>query len=353
MKQNRIEWIDIYKSIAMILVVLGHTSGIFSKYIYLFHVPVFFLIVGYTEKFEEESLIKIVYKRFCSLLIPFYCINIFSLVWRLYLSFINLDLVFYNDCITLEYGKTFIKEILKTSWTTDIGGASWFLLVLFMGIFISKIFLLLERFSIYISLILSFSAFSFIHVLWTHDIYIPLRIDFGLLVSFYIILGRYLKIHKIEKKVQFNNKWLTIIFTVLYFSIFSNILEAYVDIANRNVNRSVVDLLCVLLGHVLMINICSICANLNIKEKILYIGKNTLPLMLLHFIILKIIYIMEYYLGIASIDEIKNLIPSANKYCCFIYTLLIIEIFILINKYFEKKKWYQICFMGKLYKFLG
>ncbi len=353
MEQERVEWIDIYKSIAIILVILGHTSGVFNRYIYLFHVPIFFLIAGYTEKFEEESLFKVICKKFCSLLIPFYCINIFTLIWRLYLNFINLDLVFYSDSITLEYFKIFIKEILKTSWATDLGGASWFLLALFVGIFISKVFLLLERISIYISLILSFIAFGFVHILWTNNIHIPLKIDYGLLVSFYIILGRYLKIYKVENRVKFNNKYLFAVFILLYFGIFSNILEAYTDISNYNINTAVVDLLSVVFGYILMINICNIGKYFKRVEKLLYIGRNTLPLMLLHFIILKIIYIVEYYLGIGNINEIKNLTPASNRYCCFIYTLVVIEIFILINKYFERKKWYQICFMGKLYKFLS
>lgn len=35
--QDRIEWIDIYKGLAIILVVIGHATGLFNSYIYQFH----------------------------------------------------------------------------------------------------------------------------------------------------------------------------------------------------------------------------------------------------------------------------------------------------------------------------
>lgn len=44
--QDRIEWIDIYKGLAIILVVIGHATGLFNSYIYQFHVAAFSLYLG-------------------------------------------------------------------------------------------------------------------------------------------------------------------------------------------------------------------------------------------------------------------------------------------------------------------
>ena len=42
--KERVKWIDIYKGIAIIAMVLGHTSGIAVPYVYIFHMEAFFFI---------------------------------------------------------------------------------------------------------------------------------------------------------------------------------------------------------------------------------------------------------------------------------------------------------------------
>lgn len=349
MESKRVEWIDIYKAVAIILVVLGHTSGVFTKYIYIFHVPIFFLIVGYTEKFENKSFTEILVSKFCSLMIPFYFINITVVIVRCYLGIFSLESIFYSDSITLNNITTYINSILKISWTTDIGGASWFLPALFIGILIAKTLLLLEKkATIYVPLIMSFVGFVFVHILWKYSIYMPYKIDLGLLVSFYIILGRMFKKNKVENIVKLNNNWMILTFMLIYLAIFSNVLNADIDIANSKLNKTIIDLFSVIFGYILMINICEVCKSLKIKEQLLYLGKNTLPLMLLHFGILKCIFILEYYLGITKIETLKNLTPEINKYSCILYTITIVFIFIRFNKKMETKKLYQIFVMGKL-----
>ncbi|OYP50848.1 hypothetical protein CIK97_04565 [Prevotella sp. P3-120] len=49
---GRLNWIDWMKAILIMLVVLGHTGGTFTKEIYLFHVPAFFFVSGYLSKFD-------------------------------------------------------------------------------------------------------------------------------------------------------------------------------------------------------------------------------------------------------------------------------------------------------------
>lgn len=51
---NRIEWIDWMKAIGIYLVILGHFYSIGEKFIYAFHVPLFFLISGMLTKKESD-----------------------------------------------------------------------------------------------------------------------------------------------------------------------------------------------------------------------------------------------------------------------------------------------------------
>ena len=52
---SRIAWIDIFKAICIILVVIGHSTGKFNHYIYQFHMAAFFFISGYTSKIWKKN----------------------------------------------------------------------------------------------------------------------------------------------------------------------------------------------------------------------------------------------------------------------------------------------------------
>ena len=54
MEKKRIEWVDIYKALGIILVVVGHATGAFNNYIYQFHMAAFFLISGYKTNFDRD-----------------------------------------------------------------------------------------------------------------------------------------------------------------------------------------------------------------------------------------------------------------------------------------------------------
>lgn len=71
---------DIAKGLGIFLMVLAHAGGPFIKFIYLFHMPLFFIISGYFFKescysnFQEvKTFIK---KRLKSLYIPFIACNL-------------------------------------------------------------------------------------------------------------------------------------------------------------------------------------------------------------------------------------------------------------------------------------
>lgn len=71
---NRIEWVDIAKGLGIILVVLGHTSSpeILIKFIFAFHMPLFFFLSGYLHiKNKYPNFKKLVSSKSRSLLIPY------------------------------------------------------------------------------------------------------------------------------------------------------------------------------------------------------------------------------------------------------------------------------------------
>ena len=71
---KRIDWLDISKGIAIILVVVGHISSLpwepYRKIIFSVHMPLFFIVAGYTTKMGlNKDIIKKLFKR---LFVPYY-----------------------------------------------------------------------------------------------------------------------------------------------------------------------------------------------------------------------------------------------------------------------------------------
>lgn len=54
-RENRLEWIDWMKALGIYLIVLGHFYSIGEKFIYVFHVPLFFIISGFLNKKEVDG----------------------------------------------------------------------------------------------------------------------------------------------------------------------------------------------------------------------------------------------------------------------------------------------------------
>lgn len=78
MKQ-RIEWLDVMKGIAIILVILGHilnNMNLFlhpvNQWLHLFHMPFFFILSGFlATKTSSKGLVENIKNKFISLIIPF------------------------------------------------------------------------------------------------------------------------------------------------------------------------------------------------------------------------------------------------------------------------------------------
>lgn len=123
MDKERLLWLDIAKGIAIILVVLGHsgTPVWLNRFIFTFHVPLFFIAAGMTNDFKRPWGIFLKRKA-RTLLLPFIVYSIIVLVMRSFVS----DLSFGE--LTLNF--------LKDGW---VGVPLWFVPVLFVALLIVRL----------------------------------------------------------------------------------------------------------------------------------------------------------------------------------------------------------------------
>ena len=80
---ERIAWIDFAKGLVIILMVLGHVVNLGTallKFIFVFHMPFFFIMAGYLLNLDKwggaENFKPFANKLFKRLLVPYYLANI-------------------------------------------------------------------------------------------------------------------------------------------------------------------------------------------------------------------------------------------------------------------------------------
>ncbi|MFT3967453.1 MAG: acyltransferase family protein [Sphingobium sp.] len=124
---RRSDWLDCAKGLGIILVVVGHAiAGSAHAWIYLFHMPLFFMLSGVT--FRPNATRTMLVKRLRTLILP-------------YIAFLLLLLLF-QDMLMFAHGRPwgevahadlkFLKGLLLGGrWLTGIFGTAWFVTVLF------------------------------------------------------------------------------------------------------------------------------------------------------------------------------------------------------------------------------
>ena len=168
---HRIEWIDIARGIAIVLMVVGHSSipESLSKYIWSFHMPLFFVVSGIF--FNPQKIVsfkELVRKRFFTLFIPYW---FFTLV------------VFFA-----YYGTEYYKPYeLYKGWE---GYALWFVPVLF---FAELAFYPISRLRKIWIIITIFLTTSLGYLLSIYHIHLYFKIEAVPFALFFIASGNLLK----------------------------------------------------------------------------------------------------------------------------------------------------------------
>lgn len=147
---RRLTWVDTAKGIAIIAVVLGHISynwpgGVLlplgTLLVWLWHVPVFFMIGGFFLKEEKllnpitfiKGKVKSLYLQILYIYIPVLILH--NLFIRI--GFYDLSIEYYGKSVThwglIDFGKHLLSAIFFAG-REPLLGAMWFVYVLFMAL---------------------------------------------------------------------------------------------------------------------------------------------------------------------------------------------------------------------------
>lgn len=276
--KTRYVWIDVCKGIGIILVVLGHSQPPFYKFIYGFHMPLFFMISGYLYNDSKSELTGYTYakKLLYSYIRPYFILSILNLMICLSLGIVkNQDTV----VMAVKYVKGILWSYGSIKWMPNCSPL-WFLTGLFVTMLlfhqiIRKIKMPYIRYGIVV-----------LSVLTSYSLYIyrvgklPWNLDSALMALAFVSIGYELKINKILYKIKHLGKLESFIL-ITSFTVTGIIAIKYNPVNNVDVDANIYgNLLAMIIGAVtistVIMLLCYMHCNNGIVAKILsWIGRHT------------------------------------------------------------------------------
>lgn len=335
MNNKNIKWVNIYKAILIILMVIGHTTNIFDKYIYSFDIAGFFILSGYLFKDSNEDFIQYFKRKIKSLIFPYIkFVTALTIISIILSKFSN---IFYSNQISTDCLYQFIRYLN----TVDIAGALWFLPILFLTEILFKLLhdiVKNNKNSTYILLLV-----SILTALWGYTYYVngeTLSYNFDLvLLSIYMFSLGYL-FSKVESKLK-NEKIKNILFLFSVFVIFG--LTKYSTIVINWPTRSFPNVFTMTILSTLGAYSVYFISNKLSKFKlsfINYIGENTIYILAYHFLGFRLLFYLLYLLKIVNLNQTQSLVPLYSNSLYGVLTALYAIIFsLLLNiiiKYIKK-----------------
>lgn len=169
----RLQWLDVAKGITIILMVLGHTSipEFASRFIWAFHMPLFFIASGWTTNWEKKSMLKFSRHKFRTIMVPF--------------------LIYSTIVLAIEQiamGGAIFQNWLEKGWQ---GYALWFIPVLFFASILGRFVYIANSSYFHYSMMIFFVFVG--SLLKQIDIYLPWALSSVPFACFFILLGTELK----------------------------------------------------------------------------------------------------------------------------------------------------------------
>jgi acyltransferase len=331
LRPQRIPWVDLAKAFAIFLVLIGHMTvdvGL-KKYIYSFHLPLFFWISGYLfndKKFTEfQTFFK---RRIFTLVVPYFIFSVFSI---LFCFFVVGPMSIRGETHALNPWFPFIGifyGVAKGYWRNPINPALWFLPCLFIT---EMIFWLVQRYFnkiVYLFMIILCGVVGF-----CIRGYISFRLPWGLDVAFnavvFYAIGNSSK-NLLDKLVALQWRWKAgLLILLITGSIGISMLNGKVEMSANEIQNPFLFYFAALCGIFFWLLIIRNIPPINIA---LFLGQNTITIIGLYgvsdFVLRGMFFAVKHKLP--NLDNIGML--SVLMYS-ILQILILLPIILLINRY--------------------
>lgn len=286
---NRIPYIDVFRGLLMLLVVLGHSIGntddIMNKVILSFHMPAFFMLSGmcFHPKTSNYNSLLLLKKKSKGLLWPYITFSLISvlLYWLLLAG------------TSKDKGVTVAQTLIGILWNdgqygTIVTGGFWFIYDL---IWITIIHVLAKNINRNIQIALATISFVSLY-LYKADFYFSveiMRISAGYV---FFLLGDLLVANKAEEKIEKMIRGGVYLLLSIIFMAITIVTCLNNDSILMYANRY---------GCILLFLLSSLCGSASIyllsryiatNDFIEFVGRNTIPILQMHFFVLMITHVL-------------------------------------------------------------
>ena len=288
MGKQRFEWIDIAKGIGILLVVYGHCQPppLIEKFVYAFHMPLFFFISGFLFRHKAGSFHRFIKGKVKRLLIPYFVFSLISIPMQ-YLRFragevdsFNMEQLFFN--------------FFNLNGSVIYNIPLWFLMCLFVCM---NLFYFISQLKWVIQLLILIPLSLFSYYLSLHYIRLPFSVDIAFYALIFVFLGyqskKLLFAFQKQKKVVLFIIFLTSGFVTYLFST----MHGRISMGAMVIENPFYFFFAALTG-ICMVFSLSILIKFN--TPLVYFGKNSLAILVNHF------YVLSFFGVILTVTGIKN-----------------------------------------------
>ena len=331
--KSRNNYISIAKAIGIILMVVGHSGcpSAIGRFIYLFHMPLFFVCSGYffKEIADKASLMYFYKKRIKRLYLPYLKWSLLFLLLHNVFRYFNITgSVIYQ---THDYIRQFIRLVTMTDYELLIR-PFWFIKeLLFASVIVASISMIRAHLFPKIG---TFTLLCFsltIAILTKFLPLIPLIGDCSLLFFSITYFYSGVLIHKYKPSIPFTASVLIVSFLVVLIG--SILFTGTIDMRFTTAKNMLPYYLLSLSGIIMVFCISKKLEKISLNFTLFYIGNHTMPILALNLLALKIGNLIKIWIYGLPINNLSSytVIYERNSYFWVIYTIIGISIPLLVN----------------------
>ena len=372
-ESKRVPELDIVKGLCIIFMVIGHTSWKYMYIFLLFHMAVFFMVSGYLfqDRYADsvKSVIGFAIKRLKRLYIPWVMANLaFLLCNNIFLKtgFLTSDPFFLEDGMMksqfgifgmMSFREWAIEEakiLFMGGGCTQFGGSLWFLrALLLVEVSFAVISLLAKQTNRFLRPVCIALMFVMGRILYgvsfgRLDIIRIVMLQVSVPISAYYFGFLCREYHGKIKAVYSNVGLLVSAIVLLIF----NHYGIHNDLSNGTMTNPAGYVLSTLCGFVLCMSLAKNVLKLDkINRGLAYIGRNTMPILILHLLAFKIVTVIQIsiYSGRTELPVYSLAsFPTLFSFGIwpYLYTLVGVAVPLLVNDTYARiKKRLKVVFL--------